>query len=132
MNIQPPHYGAHIPDFKPKIPEKAVKPACLKLLQKWGLHVIRNNTGTYKMSYKTKAGSRHEHWIICGLEGSGDLLTCNPKGRWIEVECKGTTGKQRPEQIERQKYVESIGGLYILAYSIDDLIARQSEIMGVI
>lgn len=130
MRIQPPHYGAHLPDLKVHIPEKAVKSACLKLLQKWGLHVIRNNTGTYKMSYKAQSGNSREHWIICGLEGSGDLLTCNRKGRWIEVECKGTAGKQRLEQKERQKYVESIGGLYVLAYSIDDLIAKHDEIVG--
>lgn len=112
------------------VPEKSVKSSCIKLLRSWGLQVIRNNTGKFTKVYTSKRGGTHDNWAHCGLQGSGDLLVCGKKGRWIEIETKSTTGDQRPEQIVRQQYVESIGGLYILARSLDDLLAYHDEIMG--
>lgn len=39
------------------------------------------------------------------------------------IEAKSTKGLQRPEQKEFQKQFEKIGGIYILARSVDDVIA---------
>lgn len=106
------------------IPEKAVKSACMKYLRSIGLQPIRNNTGSFQKAYTSKKGGSHINWAHCGLTGSGDILVCSKTGKWVEIETKSTKGTQRDEQIARQHYIESIGGIYILARSIDDLIAR--------
>lgn len=116
--------------IKPVIAERDVKASCIQLLEQWGLHVIRNNTGLFSKIYKNISGGTSRNWIHSGLEGSGDLLACTKTGKWLEVEVKGTKGTQRPEQKLRQQHVERFGGIYILARSLDDIIARQREIIG--
>lgn len=55
-----------------------------------------------------------------GKIGRADFLVCY-RGRWISIEAKSMTGKQRPEQIKDQVEVESAGGEYLLARSIRDV-----------
>lgn len=118
-------------DKKPFIPEKNVLSACMAWLRQYGMRPIRNNTGRFTKTYENKkTGSKIDHHIVCGLEGSGDIVCCARTGVWLEIEAKSTTGKQRSEQLERQRHVEMLGGLYILARSLDDLIAHQNEILG--
>ena len=63
-------------------------------------------------------------WIDTGLpNGFSDLLVLDNSGHAIFIECKTLKGKQKPDQINFQRIVESRGFRYILARSIDDLIA---------
>ncbi len=110
--------------------ESLVVQACIQWLYLNGCDVIRNNTGAFKMPYTRKDGSTGESWVRTGKKGSGDLLACSPRGRWIEVEAKSDTGTQSPEQEARQKAIESRGGIYIVARSSDDLERRRNEILG--
>lgn len=110
--------------------EGHVVKACIQWLMAHGCDCIRNNSGSAYRKAKDKAGNTREWYIRFGKEGSGDIVACSPKGRWLEIECKATRGKQSPEQIVRQHEIERRGGIYILARSIDELEARKAEILA--
>jgi len=61
--------------------------------------------------------------IAFGLKGSPDILGCLD-GRFIGIEVKTATGKQRDAQAKFQKAFELAGGIYIIARSPDDAIAQ--------
>ncbi|QEL14763.1 hypothetical protein [Limnoglobus roseus] len=103
--------------------------ACIRWLYLHGMQPIRNNTGGFSKSYTDKVGHTKTHHVSVGRKGSGDILACTPSGMWLEIECKNEDGKQSLDQIERQKHIEAMGGLYILARSIDDLEARKVDII---
>lgn len=83
--------------------------------------IWRNNVG----SAKTRDG----RFIRFGIPGqadiSGILAVTLPGGRVIgqriEIEAKTKTGRQRPEQKKWQAMIERMGGIYILARSVDDV-----------
>lgn len=110
--------------------ESLVVNACIRWLYVHGMQPIRNNTGGFSKTYTDKAGRTKTHHIKVGKKGSGDILVCTPSGRWLEVEAKSDDGEQSSEQVERQKHVEAMGGIYILARSLDDLEARKAEIVA--
>jgi hypothetical protein len=55
-----------------------------------------------------------------GRLGCADFLICY-RGRWLSVEAKTATGKQRPEQRADQIEVEAAGGTYIVARTVADV-----------
>lgn len=55
-----------------------------------------------------------------GIPGMADLSGII-RGRRLEIEVKGQKGKQAEEQINWQTQIERFGGIYILAYSIEDV-----------
>lgn len=65
--------------------------------------------------------------IRYGLPGSSDIVGCLA-GRWVGIEVKTETGKQRDAQIAFQRVIEVAGGIYIVARSpeeaVDQLRAR--------
>lgn len=103
--------------------ESPVLKSCRQYLELMGYKVIRNNTGKgwflpYQQGKKPPMGAR---WIEFGEKGSGDLIACSPTGRYLEIETKSTKGKQTPEQVIREDDIKSRNGVYIVAYSTDDL-----------
>ena len=55
-------------------------------------------------------------------KGSGDIVgLLPPTGRFYEIETKAKGKKLEPEQEARKIEVESAGGIYIIAHSVDDL-----------
>ena len=52
--------------------------------------------------------------------GVSDLKIEGVLGRTISVEVKKSNGKQSSEQIEMQKRVEDLGGVYLLVRSLDE------------
>ena len=111
--------------------ESLVVHACMQWLYLHGIQPIRNNTGAFSKTHTDKHGVTRNHHIRVGKKGSGDILACTPTGRWLEAEAKNEDGKQQAEQIDRQRHVESLGGIYVLARSTDDLEARKGDILGV-
>jgi hypothetical protein len=110
------------PKRKPKKQgESSVRDACKALLRVWGCFVWVNRTGMYSPRPSVK--------IPYGKVGSSDIIGCTPKGRFLCIETKYSTD-QSPEQAEFQVQVQSHGGIYILAYSVDDLEARKKEILA--
>jgi hypothetical protein len=43
------------------------------------------------------------------------------EGQFIGIEVKAPKGKQSENQKEFQRQLEAVGGRYILAYSVDDV-----------
>ena len=57
-----------------------------------------------------------------GLLGQADISgIISPHGRRLEIEVKTPTGRQSKPQRAFQATIESLGGLYILARSLDDV-----------
>lgn len=63
-------------------------------------------------------------WAYGIPSGWPDLTCCLPNGRFMGVECKAPNGRQSEAQKQTQQAVEDRGAIYILAASLDDLIAR--------
>lgn len=61
------------------------------------------------------------HHIQGAKKGTQDKTCCTPHGRYLAIETKAPKKGQSPAQKERQALVESKGGTYILARSVDDL-----------
>lgn len=93
--------------------ENLVVDACIKWLLLNKYYVWRNNSG----AYKTESG----HYVRYGLKGSADILGLTPKGQFIAVECKFGTNKLQLSQEAFRDKVLSCNGIYIVAYSVDDL-----------
>lgn len=60
--------------------------------------------------------------IRFGLVGSSDILGVMPGGRFLGVEVKVGSNTQSDEQTRFQAAVEAAGGLYVLAYSVEDAV----------
>ncbi len=88
--------------------ENNVKNEVMDYLDSIGIYHWRNNTGRRgKVNY--------------GRVGSADIIGLLPNGRLLAVETKCKT-KQSKTQKEFQHNIEANNGLYILAFSLEDLI----------
>lgn len=56
-----------------------------------------------------------------GFAGIADIIGCY-KGRFLAIECKIKKNKQSDQQIAFQENLEAAGGIYILAYTLGDVI----------
>ncbi len=60
--------------------------------------------------------------VRASAEGAPDLIgVLRMGGRFIGIECKAEKGRQREDQVRFQKMIETMGGLYILARSVEDV-----------
>lgn len=89
-----------------------------EILAAWGAHprvrIHRNNTGLFF----TRTG----RGVRAGVVGAPDIEgIIAPYGRYIGIEVKSPTGRQRPEQVAYQRMTEAMGGIYILARSVADV-----------
>lgn len=78
------------------------------------IRLWRINTGVFN----NEAGVR---CIRSAPTGHADLAGILHGGFALYIETKSATGKQRIEQRQFQSVVESLGGCYILARSIEDV-----------
>jgi hypothetical protein len=101
-----------------KIKETDLKRVVLHYLR------LRYPTGVFwignagKRFYESK---RKRYAVKVGPTGSPDVVGILPGGRYLGVECKIKPNKQTPAQLAWQKAVDAAGGIYILAYSIEDV-----------
>lgn len=102
--------------------ETSIQNAIIKKLTEYQPNIVfwRNNTGV--LIDKTGRPVRF------GLVGSADIIgIIAPHGRWLAIECKTATGKQRPEQKNFEAMIKKMGGVYILARSPEDIIKPIEE-----
>jgi hypothetical protein len=59
--------------------------------------------------------------VFFGKAGSSDILGILPGGRFIAVECKSSGGRLSDNQRKFLKEIEKMGGVAIVAKSIDDI-----------
>ena len=65
------------------------------------------------------------------LSGMGELSgLIAPNGRRLEIAVKGPRGRQTKEQKVAERVVTSLGGLYILAFSLADVDAALVPLVG--
>ena len=85
-----------------------------------GVRVWRNNVGF----------ARTAHGVVrFGLcPGSADLIGFCRGGRFLAIEVKSDTGRQTPDQLAFQCWVEAGGGVYILARELDATIEAVSRL----
>ena len=80
----------------------------------------RNNSGAFVMP-ETATHSRR--FFRAGVVGAPDIV-CVVKGQFVGIEVKAPKGRQNDNQKEFQRQLEAAGGLYILAYSLEDVLSR--------
>ena len=104
--------------------EGEIVKACLDYLTFYGAFVWRNNTGALK--------DKTNRPVFFGKPGSADIIGVLPGGRFIAVECKTIKGTLSEKQKIFLSSVKDIGGLALVARSVDDVIeavkTRQGKI----
>jgi len=75
----------------------------------------RQNTGAMVAEYKGR-----KRFMKFGINGCADI-TGVKDGRRVEIEVKQPKGKQSESQKQFQELIESQGGLYVLARSLEDV-----------
>ena len=110
-----------------KTPEREVVKACLEYLELRGVYAYRQNTGAAE--YADNTGRRR--FVRYGKPGISDIIGVLPGGRFIAVECKAPGGRLSEHQTEFLKDIERMGGLAVIARSVEDLekIFRQQGVI---
>jgi hypothetical protein len=79
------------------------------------MRIWRSNTG---------AASFGNSMVRFGIPGQADLTGLLPGGVRLEIEVKRVGNKQSNDQMNYQSMIERFGGIYILAYSVEDVWAK--------
>jgi hypothetical protein len=101
-------------------PEHEIKSAIRNFLERSGFFVINLATGRLK----TSDGKR---WVSFGKKGAADLIGCLPDGRFIAVEVKAPQGRLSPEQQAFLDKIAGLGGVAIVAYSVEDAVGELKQ-----
>lgn len=115
-------------------PTELVKQVQLKCGAIPGLRLFRQNVGlAYSRDEVEKLlAGRSARPVQYGVAGMADLGgIAGPSGRRVEVECKVGTGRQNPNQKKWQAMIEGQGGVYILARSVDQVVAELRLKLGI-
>lgn len=96
------------------------------ILKAWGAHprlrIARVNTGAAKVGNPPRL-------VRFGVPGTADICgVLAPTGRLVMIEVKTAKGRQRDAQVVMQRVVTSMGGLYVVARSLDDVDAAFAAI----
>jgi hypothetical protein len=100
-----------------KTPEGAVVKVCLEYLALRGIYAYRQNTGAAE--YQNKTGKKR--FVRYGKPGASDIVGLLPGGRFIAVECKAPRGRLSELQAAFLQDIERMGGLAVVARSVEDL-----------
>lgn len=86
-------------------------------------HYKNNTVGIYKQSTG--------QYIPSPSKGAPDIVAVI-QGKYIGIEVKAPNGKQSENQVAFQSNLENAGGLYILAFSVGDVIDKIAQYQKVI
>ena len=94
--------------------EQEIQKQIKDFLQELGYVVVKvNNVGI----------KGNKTFIPPSQKGISDLLCCAPGGKFLAIEVKKPGGKPSVDQLHFSSQVLKAGGMSILAYSLDDVIA---------
>lgn len=98
------------------------------ILKAWGAHkrlrIARVNTGVAYFNdhgpcRRNDVGARP---VRFNPPGTADIVgVLAPEGRFVMIEVKAEKGKQRDAQVVMQRVITSLGGIYVVARSVDDV-----------
>ena len=97
-----------------KISESMIVSSCLEFLQWKGIFSWRSNQAPIPTG-----DGRYRRFV--GLRGAADIQGVVPGGKALHVEIKTETGKLSPFQEEFLDRVSSLGGIAIVARSVEEL-----------
>ena len=100
--------------------EADVQRAILDYLTLRGIFRYRNTSGAFVFP---ETATHKRRFSKAGVVGAPSIVGVI-KRQYVGIECKATKERQSENQKEFQKRLEDAGGLYILAYSIDDVALR--------
>lgn len=107
------------PTSSTKLSESSIQQRILLYLStRLDIRVWRNNSGVAMM--KGRGGRMRT--VKFGVTGQADLSGILAGGRRLEIEVKTEKGRQSREQIAFGRMITTMGGLYILARSVEDVI----------
>ncbi len=96
--------------------EKATQAAILDYLALKRIFHWRNNTGTFK----PESGGFYRF----GTPGSPDIfVVLPPAGQLMGIEVKDVKGRLNENQVSFKERLEAAGGIYLLARTLDDVMA---------
>jgi len=112
-----------IPRHALDIPEAQIQQIVLAHVNQIpGVEVWRMNTG----GARTSTGFVHY-----GEKGQADLAgLMAPSGRRLEIELKAARGNMRKDQIAYRARIERLGGLYIVARTIEQAVVPICKFLG--
>lgn len=84
--------------------------------------VWRNNSGLYF----TPQGNR----VRASVKGAADILGILRGGRFLAIEVKSAAGQLRTEQERFRDMVTALGGLYVVARSVEDAVSAVDAALG--
>jgi hypothetical protein len=109
-------------NYRPELGKTGVMRACLDVLEVYRVWHQRMNSGAVKLLSE----SGKSRMFRAARKGTADILaTPFPRRTYpaiLWIECKSSTGKQRPEQSEFQKEVVLAGHEYIVVNDAQQLI----------
>lgn len=98
--------------------------ACLELLALRGCFAWRQNQGSVKAEHK---GCKR-FFRFASADGISDIIGVLPSGQFLAIECKIAPNKPTNEQSKFLARVRRNGGVALLIYTIDELIAALQEV----
>jgi hypothetical protein len=104
--------------------ETSLVGACIEYLTLRGCFVYRQNQGSVSAEYK----GRKRYVRFAGVDGISDIVGMTPAGQYLAVECKVRPNRPTTDQENFLARVRQGGGVALLVYSIDELIAAMKQI----
>ena len=105
------------PHGKPRTLEHDTQSAILEWLEKKHIYHFRMNVGAFLGEYKGK-----KRFVKFGPKGAPDIIAVI-KGQIIGIEVKAQDGFQSQAQKEFEVEFVRAGGIYLLCFSLDDVIS---------
>lgn len=101
------------------VPEKDIQRAVLDYLLMRGHLAFKPGSGAFRMSYQGR-----DRFVRMGPKGCSDIIGAEKgTGKFFAVEVKSRDGRLTEDQKEFLERVKACGGLPVLAYGLDDVIA---------
>jgi hypothetical protein len=98
-----------------RVSEREIARTILKHLRSHGVLCFRHEPHTYNHQLGMHISNPYD------MKGVADIICVLPEGKVAFVEVKTKTGKQSADQVLFKKRVESLGALYIVARSVEDV-----------
>jgi hypothetical protein len=101
---------------------------CLEWLELSRIVAWRQNTGV--AVYRDRRGKKR--YVKYGFPGAADITGILPDGKRLEVECKVPGNSPSPQQRAFAAMIRAHGGVYVLAYELEDLQVALAELRYII